>query len=67
MTRLERNANIVAVVVPFLGLIGAAVVLWHRLFDGRDLALERVGLAWDVVRVSPERAREKLRSGTVTA
>ena len=26
------------------------------------LALERVGLAWDVVRVTPERAREKLAS-----
>ncbi len=31
------------------------------------LGLERVGLAWDVVKVSPERARAKLRSGTVSA
>jgi len=31
------------------------------------LALERVGLAWDVVKVTPERARAKLKSGTVSA
>jgi stearoyl-CoA desaturase (delta-9 desaturase) len=31
------------------------------------LGLERIGLAWDVVKVSPERAREKLRSATVSA
>ena len=30
------------------------------------LGLERVGLAWDVVKVTPERARAKLKSGTVT-
>ncbi len=31
------------------------------------LAMERVGLAWDVVKVTPERARAKLKSGTVSA
>jgi stearoyl-CoA desaturase (delta-9 desaturase) len=31
------------------------------------LGLERIGLAWDVVKVTPERAREKLRRGTVSA
>jgi stearoyl-CoA desaturase (Delta-9 desaturase) len=30
------------------------------------LSLARVGLAWDVVRVTPEREREKLSSATVT-
>jgi len=31
------------------------------------LALERVGLAWDVVKVTPERARAKLQSDAVPA
>jgi len=31
------------------------------------LAMARVGLAWDVVTVTPERARAKLQSGTVSA
>jgi stearoyl-CoA desaturase (delta-9 desaturase) len=39
MTRLERNVNIAAVVVPFLGLLGAGVVLWHHFLGGRDLAI----------------------------
>ncbi len=39
MTRLERNANIAAVALPFLGLIAAAVLLWNRLLGPRDLAI----------------------------
>ncbi len=39
MTRLERNANIAAVVVPFLAVIGGAVVLWHRFLGPRDLVI----------------------------
>ena len=39
MTRLERNANIAAVVIPFLGLIVGATLLWHRFLDWRDLAM----------------------------
>jgi stearoyl-CoA desaturase (delta-9 desaturase) len=39
MTRLERNANITAVVVPFLGVIAAAVLLWNRFLGVRDLAI----------------------------
>jgi stearoyl-CoA desaturase (delta-9 desaturase) len=39
MTRTERNANVAAVVVPFIGLIVGATLLWHRLLDGRDLAI----------------------------
>jgi stearoyl-CoA desaturase (Delta-9 desaturase) len=39
VTRLERNANIAAVVIPFLGLIVGATLLWHHFLDGRDLAI----------------------------
>ena len=39
MTRLERNANIAAVVIPFLGVIGAGVLLWHRFLGVADLAV----------------------------
>ncbi|HMH46414.1 MAG TPA: acyl-CoA desaturase [Solirubrobacteraceae bacterium] len=39
MTRLERNANIAAVVIPFLGLIVGATLLWHRFLDWSDLAI----------------------------
>jgi stearoyl-CoA desaturase (delta-9 desaturase) len=39
VTRLERNANIAAVVLPFLGVIAAAILLWHRLLGPRDIAI----------------------------
>lgn len=39
MTRLERNVNIAAVVVPFLGVIVAAVLLWNHFLGPRDLAI----------------------------
>src|SRR5665213_1032766 len=39
MTMLERNANITAVVVPFLGVIAAAVLLWNHFLSSRDLAI----------------------------
>ena len=39
MTRLERNVNIAAVVIPFLGVIAAAVVLWNHFLGPRDLAI----------------------------
>jgi stearoyl-CoA desaturase (delta-9 desaturase) len=39
VTRLERNANIAAVVIPFLGVIAAAVVLWNHFLGPRDLAI----------------------------
>jgi stearoyl-CoA desaturase (delta-9 desaturase) len=39
MTRLERNANIAAVLLPFLGLLAAAVLLWNRLLGPLDLAI----------------------------
>jgi hypothetical protein len=39
VTRLERNANIAAVVIPFLGVIGGAVVLWNTFLGPRDRAI----------------------------
>ncbi len=39
MTRLERNANIAAVVLPFLAVLAGAVVLWHHFLGARDLAI----------------------------
>jgi stearoyl-CoA desaturase (Delta-9 desaturase) len=39
VTRLERNVNITAVVIPFLGVIAAAVVLWNDLLGPRELAI----------------------------
>jgi stearoyl-CoA desaturase (delta-9 desaturase) len=39
MTRLERNANIAAVVLPFLAVIGGAAVLWNSFLGWRDLAI----------------------------
>lgn len=39
MTRLERNANITAVVLPFLAVIAAGVLLWHHFLGVRDLAI----------------------------
>jgi stearoyl-CoA desaturase (delta-9 desaturase) len=39
MTRLERNVNVAAVLVPFLALIAGAVLLWHSFFGLRDLAI----------------------------
>jgi stearoyl-CoA desaturase (delta-9 desaturase) len=39
VTRLERNVNIAAVVIPFLGVIAAGVLLWDRFLGVRDLAI----------------------------
>ncbi len=39
MTRLERNVNIVAVVMPFLGFIVGAVTLWGHFLGLRDVAI----------------------------
>jgi stearoyl-CoA desaturase (Delta-9 desaturase) len=39
MTRLERNVNITAVLVPFLGVVLAAVLAWHRFLGPRDLLI----------------------------
>lgn len=39
MTRAEKTANLAGVVVPFVGVLAAIVLLWHRWVDGADLAL----------------------------
>jgi stearoyl-CoA desaturase (delta-9 desaturase) len=39
MTRLERNINVAAVVIPFLGLLASGALLWDRLLGPRDVAI----------------------------
>ncbi len=39
MTRLERNVNIAAVVIPFLGVIAAGALLWNSFLSWRDVAV----------------------------
>jgi stearoyl-CoA desaturase (delta-9 desaturase) len=39
MTRAERTANLLGVVVPFAGVLVAIVLLWNRAVDGVDLAI----------------------------
>ena len=42
MTRAERIANLIGVVVPFLGLIAAVVLLWNQWVDWIDLGIMAV-------------------------
>jgi stearoyl-CoA desaturase (Delta-9 desaturase) len=39
VTRAERVANLIGVVVPFLGLIAAVILLWQRWVDWIDLGI----------------------------
>jgi stearoyl-CoA desaturase (delta-9 desaturase) len=39
MTRTERIANLIGVVLPFVGVLGAVVLLWNRAVDATDLAI----------------------------
>jgi stearoyl-CoA desaturase (Delta-9 desaturase) len=39
MTRAERIANLLGVVVPFAGVLVAILLLWNRAVDGVDLAI----------------------------
>jgi stearoyl-CoA desaturase (delta-9 desaturase) len=39
VTRAERNANLLGVVVPFVGVLVAIVMLWNRAVDMTDLAI----------------------------
>jgi stearoyl-CoA desaturase (Delta-9 desaturase) len=39
VTRAERTANLLGVVVPFAGVLVAIVLLWNRAVDGTDLAI----------------------------
>jgi stearoyl-CoA desaturase (delta-9 desaturase) len=45
MTRAERIANLIGVVVPFLGVLAAIVLLWNSWVNGTDLAILLVGYA----------------------
>ena len=39
MSRAERTANLIGVVVPFLGVLAAVLLLWNRAVDGTDVAI----------------------------
>lgn len=39
MNRSERTANLLGVVVPFVGVLAAIVLLWNRAVDATDLAI----------------------------
>jgi stearoyl-CoA desaturase (delta-9 desaturase) len=39
MTRAERTANLIGVLMPLAGVIAAIVLLWQRAVDGGDLAI----------------------------
>jgi stearoyl-CoA desaturase (delta-9 desaturase) len=39
MTRLQRSANIIAVIVPFLAVLAAVPLLWNNLVGPADLAI----------------------------
>src|SRR3954468_1578187 len=39
MTRLERNVNLIGVVVPFAGLLAAVILFWNQWVDATDLTL----------------------------
>jgi stearoyl-CoA desaturase (Delta-9 desaturase) len=39
VTKAERNANLIGVVLPFVGVLVAIVLLWDRAVDGIDLAI----------------------------
>ena len=53
MTRAHKISNLLGAIVPFLAFIAAIVLLWNR------IVLRRLGLAWNVVEISPERQSEK--------
>ncbi|MGO9247301.1 MAG: acyl-CoA desaturase [Solirubrobacteraceae bacterium] len=52
MTRLERNVNIAAVVIPFLGVIVAGALLWDSFLGWRDVAVFVVMYALTAVGVT---------------
>ncbi|MGH2948405.1 MAG: acyl-CoA desaturase [Solirubrobacteraceae bacterium] len=39
MTRAERTANLIGVVLPFVGLLAAVILLWNQWVDATDLAI----------------------------
>ncbi|HWX88590.1 MAG TPA: acyl-CoA desaturase [Solirubrobacteraceae bacterium] len=42
VTRLERNVNVLAVVLPFLGVLAGGVLLWDHFLSPLDLAITAV-------------------------
>ena len=42
MTRAERTANLLGVVVPFIGVLAAIVLLWNKAVDATDLGIMAV-------------------------
>jgi stearoyl-CoA desaturase (Delta-9 desaturase) len=52
VTRLERNVNITAVVVPFLGVIAAGALLWNRFLGWREVAIFAVMYALTAIGVT---------------
>ena len=42
MTRLERNVNVAAVLLPFLGVLAAGALLWDHFLSPLDLAIAGV-------------------------
>jgi stearoyl-CoA desaturase (delta-9 desaturase) len=52
VTRLERNVNIVAVVVPLLGVVAAAVLLWDSLLGPVQLVVFAVMYAVTAVGIT---------------
>jgi stearoyl-CoA desaturase (delta-9 desaturase) len=45
MTRAERTANLIGVVLPFAGVLAAIILLWNQAVDVTDLAILAVGYA----------------------
>jgi stearoyl-CoA desaturase (delta-9 desaturase) len=39
MTRLQRNANIAAVIIPFVAVLAAIPLLWNQLVDWTDIGI----------------------------
>ena len=52
MTRLERNVNIAAVVLPFVGVLAGAALLWDHFFGPRDLAILAVMYAFTAIGIT---------------
>jgi hypothetical protein len=60
MTRAHKISNLLGAVVPFLAFIAAIVLEWWEIDATAVIrTLERLGPAWNVVEISPERQAEK--------
>ena len=52
MTRAERTANLLGVVVPFVGVLASVVLLWNRAVDGIDLGIMAVMYLFSAVGIT---------------